>query len=67
MILKEIRGEIRGEVHICCFEADKVSEATPSLPTGEEEEEEEEEDILSVKTRPVNVPVKSTSQSRKNP
>ena len=28
-----------------------------SLPTGEEEEKEEEE-ILSVKTRPVNVPVK---------
>ena len=32
-----------------------------------EEEEKEEEEILSVKTRPVNVPVKETSQSTKNP
>ena len=30
-------------------------------------EEEKEEEILSVKTRPVNVPVKETSQSTKNP
>ena len=33
----------------------------------EEEEKKEEEEILSVKTRPVNVPVKETSQSTKNP
>ena len=34
---------------------------------GEKEEEEKGEEILSVKTRPVNVPVKETSQSTKNP
>ena len=33
----------------------------------EEEKEGKEEEILSVKTRPVNVPVKETSQSTKNP
>ena len=36
-------------------------------PGEKEKEEEEEEEILSVKTRPVNVPVKETSQSTKNP
>ena len=48
-------------------EAKEKEEKEEEEKEEEKEEKEEEEEILSVKTRPVNVPVKETSQSTKNP